>query len=105
VISAPHDPVVLVRSLLGSGRLFVYNPATTLSQIPQIQELTKEEKLQLVEDLWDAIAALPDDLPVSDEEKALLDKRWRTHSESPADSLTLEDFKKRLAAHRWTAHW
>ena len=69
----------------------------TLEEMPQIQELTKEEKLQLVEDLWDAIAAMPDDLPVSDQEKALLDMRFKAYSESPEDALTLEDFKKRLA--------
>jgi putative addiction module component (TIGR02574 family) len=69
----------------------------TLDEIPEIQHLTKEEKLQLVEDLWDAIAAMPDDLPVSDEEKAILDKRFNAHSESPEDALTLEEFKKRLA--------
>jgi len=69
----------------------------TLEEMPEIQKLTKEEKLQLVEDLWDAIAAMPDDLAVSDEEKALLEQRSRAHSESPEDALTLEDFKKRLA--------
>jgi len=69
----------------------------TLEEIPEIQKLTKVEKLQLVEDLWDAIAAMPDDLPLSDEEKVLLDSRFKAHSESPADALTLEDFKKRLA--------
>jgi len=69
----------------------------TLEEIPEIQQLTKVEKLQLVEDLWDAIAAMPDDLPLSDEEKALLDRRFEAHSDSPADALTLEDFKKRLA--------
>jgi len=38
-----------------------------------------------------------DELPVSDEEKALLDKRFKEHSESPDDAPTLEEFKKRLA--------
>jgi putative addiction module component (TIGR02574 family) len=69
----------------------------TLDEMPQIQQLTKEEKLQLVEDLWDAIAAMPDDLAVSDDEKALLDQRLKAQSESPQDALTLEDFKTRLA--------
>ncbi|GEM_PF-6568863 len=50
----------------------------TLGEMPQLQTLTKEEKLRLVEDLRDAIAAMPDDLPVS-------------------DALPLEEFKKRLA--------
>ena len=65
--------------------------------MPQIQGLTKEEKLQLVEDLWDAIASMPDDLPVSDEEKALLEQRMKAHAESPDEALSLEEFKARLA--------
>ncbi len=70
----------------------------TLEEKPQIRQLTKEEKLQLVEDLWDAIAAMPDDLPVSEEEKALLDNRFAAHVESPGDAMTLEEFKKNLSA-------
>ena len=92
-----HGPESASENTLGSERNFAYRFSMTFQEIPQIQQLTKEEKLQLVGDLWDAIAALPDDLPVSDEEKALLDKRWKAHSESPQDALTLEDFKKRLA--------
>jgi putative addiction module component (TIGR02574 family) len=69
----------------------------TLDELAQIKQLTKEEKLQLVEDLWDEIAAMPDDLPVSDEEKALLDSRFEAHSKSPEEALTLEEFRKRLA--------
>jgi hypothetical protein len=39
---------------------------------------------------------MADDFPVSDEGKALLDERFKAHSESPEDALTLEDLKKRL---------
>ena len=38
-----------------------------------------------------------DELPVSDEEKEILEKRFEEHIESPDDALTLEEFKKRLA--------
>jgi putative addiction module component (TIGR02574 family) len=79
----------------GLVRIILLN--MTLDEMPEIQQLTKEEKLQLVEDLWDAIAAMPDDLPVSAEEKALLEKRFKAHCESPEDALTLDDFEKRLA--------
>ncbi len=68
----------------------------SLKEIPQLLQLTKEEKLQLVGDLWDDIAAMPDDLPVSAEEKSLLDNRYQAHIESPDTALTLHDFKKRL---------
>jgi putative addiction module component (TIGR02574 family) len=69
----------------------------TLEEIPQFDKLTKEEKLQLVEDLWDSIAAMPDDLSVSGEEKRLLEERFQAHTRSPETALTLPEFKKRLA--------
>ncbi len=85
------------KNAFGSKRFSVYHFHMILEGMPEIQKLTKEEKLQLVGDLWDAIAAMPDDFPVSDEEKALLDQRFQAHSEAPGDALTLDDFKKRLA--------
>jgi putative addiction module component (TIGR02574 family) len=66
-------------------------------EMSHIQTLTKEEKLELVDYLWDLIASTPDDLPVSDEEKALLDQRLDAHRKSPEDSLSLDEFKTRLA--------
>ncbi|HWB60395.1 MAG TPA: addiction module protein [Chthoniobacteraceae bacterium] len=69
----------------------------TLSDIPQINLLTAEEKLQLVEDLWDSIRAMPDELPVTEAEKKLLDERMEAHLKSPESALTLEEFKRLLA--------
>lgn len=51
----------------------------SLEEFPEIQKLSKEEKLQLVTELWDDIAAMPDDLPISKEEKDLLDARSSPH--------------------------
>ena len=70
----------------------------TLADIPQINDLTAEEKLQLVEDIWDSIGVISDELPVSEEEKKLLDPRLQAHLPSPGSGLTLEEFKKQLAA-------
>ncbi|MGA3172070.1 MAG: addiction module protein [Chthoniobacteraceae bacterium] len=69
----------------------------TLNRIPEIQRLSKQEKLQLVGDLWDEIATMPDDMPVSQEEAQLLDQRWKSYMDSPEKALTLEDFKKRMS--------
>jgi putative addiction module component (TIGR02574 family) len=69
----------------------------TLADLPALQKLSKVEKLQLVEDLWDEIAALPDDLPVSAQEIALLNTRQAAHRAAPDEALSLEDFKRQLA--------
>jgi putative addiction module component (TIGR02574 family) len=70
----------------------------TLADLPALQRLSKAEKLQLVEDLWDEIASLPDDLPISAEEIALLEKRFAAHRAAPGTALSLEEFKRQLAA-------
>ena len=46
-----------------------------VSDIPGIYELSTAEKIQLVEDLWDAIAGDAADFPVTPQQKAELDRR------------------------------
>ena len=74
-----------------------YTPHMSLAEIPQLAKLSTEEKLQLVEDLWDSIAASPQDLPVSEAEQRLLEERWAAHRQNPDTALTLEEFKQQLA--------
>ncbi|MGI8964858.1 MAG: addiction module protein [Limisphaerales bacterium] len=69
-----------------------------MTDFPALKNLSKAEKLQLVEDLWDEIAALPDDWPISPEEIALLDKRLAAHRAAPEEALSMEQFKLELAA-------
>ena len=72
----------------------------TLADLPAVQQLSREEQLELVADLWDHIATQPDDdlRPVSTEESALLDQRLATHQAAPESALSLEEFKRRLVA-------
>ena len=68
----------------------------SLADIPQIQQLSTQEKLQLVAELWDSIAVNPQNVPVSEEEKRLLEERWQEHLRDPKSALSLEEFQKRL---------
>ena len=72
----------------------------TLADLPVIQQLSREEQLELVADLWDHIAAQPGDdlLPVSSEEAALLDQRLAAQETAPDSALSLEEFQRQLAA-------
>ena len=84
------------RFLLLTEDTSCYVGSMSLADIPQIGQLTVEEKLQLVEDLWDSIQPLAEDLPPSDEEKALLNERFEAHQSAPESALTLEEFKRLL---------
>jgi putative addiction module component (TIGR02574 family) len=54
------------------------------------------EKLQLVEDLWDDLAATPDAVPVHQWQKDELDRRKASLSQYPASGLTWEEVMRRV---------
>lgn len=59
-------------------------------------ELTPAEKLQLVEDLWDELAANPSDVPVNDWHKEELDRRRENLAKHPASSMSWDEAKRRI---------
>ena len=67
------------------------NPTST-----SIFDLSPSEKLQLVEDLWDDLAATPEAIPVHDWQKAELARRKANLIKHPASGLTWEEVKRRV---------
>jgi putative addiction module component (TIGR02574 family) len=61
-----------------------------------IFDLSPSEKLQLVEDLWDDLAATPEAVPVPDWQKEELARRKASLMQNPASGLTWEDVKQRV---------
>ncbi|MFC1835321.1 addiction module protein [Thermodesulfobacteriota bacterium] len=61
-----------------------------------IFDLTPPEKLQLVEDLWDDLAATPDVVPVHEWQKQELARRKANLTENPETGLTWEEVKERV---------
>ena len=61
-----------------------------------IFDLSPAEKLQLVEDLWDDLAATPDAVPVQDWQKEELSRRKANLTKNPASGLAWEDIKRRI---------
>jgi putative addiction module component (TIGR02574 family) len=60
-----------------------------------IFDLSPSEKLQLVEDLWDDLAATPEAVPVQDWQKEELAKRKARLMTNPSSGLTWEEIKRR----------
>ena len=48
-----------------------------------ILSLSIAERIQLVEDIWDSVAEAPDSVPLSDGEKAELDRRLDAYHQDP----------------------
>ncbi len=61
-----------------------------------IFDLSPSEKLQLVEDLWDDLAATPEAIPVHEWQKEELARRKANLVKNPASGLTWEEVKRRV---------
>jgi putative addiction module component (TIGR02574 family) len=59
-------------------------------------DLSPAEKLQLVEDLWDDLAATPGEIPVHDWQKEELERRKANLRANPASGLSWEDVKRQV---------
>ncbi len=65
---------------------------------PSVFDLSPAEKLQLVEDLWDDLAATPEAVPVHDWQRAELTRRKKNLLKNPASVAPWEDVKRRVRA-------
>lgn len=66
------------------------------SQVSSVFDLSPSEKLQLVEDLWDDLAATPDAVPVHDWQKQELARRRANLLNKPGSGLTWEEVQRRV---------
>jgi putative addiction module component (TIGR02574 family) len=64
-----------------------------------IFDLSPSEKLQLVEDLWDDLAAVPDSVPVHDWQKQELARRKANLLKNPESGLRWDDVKLKIRSH------
>ena len=71
-----------------------------LADFPDVQDLTVRQKLELVDELWLSMAPELDNLEVSEPEQELLDERWAAFLKDPESAITLDEFQKRMKAHR-----
>ncbi len=62
----------------------------------EISRLTPAEKLQLVEELWDTLAAHPDQLPIPASHAKLLDEDQASYQANPAQGSPWPEVKARI---------
>ena len=66
------------------------------TQLSDILQLTIAERIQLAEDIWDSIAAFPDAVSLTEEQKQELDHRMRAYAENPNEGVSWDELKERL---------
>jgi len=60
------------------------------SDVAELLKLPAEEKLRLLELLWESLSASASALPLSDAHRAAIDESLAEHRQAPDDVLTLE---------------
>lgn len=66
-------------------------------------KLTVAERLELIEELWDSIASDPNaaaEIPISEDECALLDERIREYESNPSAARPWSDVRAELLKRR-----
>lgn len=58
------------------------------ADIAEILKLPAEERLRLLELIWDSLAVNPSAVPLSDAQRAVIDERLAEHARNPDDVLT-----------------
>ena len=67
-----------------------------LESLPEVKRLTAAEKLILVSELWNDLAAHPTEVPVSREQIAELDRRMEEYRRDPSQVTTWEAVQQRI---------
>jgi putative addiction module component (TIGR02574 family) len=64
-------------------------------RIPELKNLSKQQKLELLKELWDDVEN-DIDFELSDDHKKELDRRMKHYRENPDDTIPWEEVKKKL---------
>ena len=64
--------------------------------VAEILKLDVAERLRIVEDIWDSIAADSDKLGISDDLRTELDKRMKAYEADPESGVSWEALRDRL---------
>ena len=62
----------------------------------EILKLSVSERIQLVEEIWDSIAAHPESLPLTEAQKTELDRRLADYRSNPGQGRTWEEVRDSL---------
>jgi putative addiction module component (TIGR02574 family) len=66
--------------------------------VSDITGFSVAERIQFVEDVWDSIALLPDQVELPDETKKELDRRLESYHQNPDNGSPWEEVRQRILA-------
>jgi putative addiction module component (TIGR02574 family) len=66
------------------------------TQLADILQMSVAERIQLAEDIWDSIAAVPEALPLTDTERMELSRRLELHARNPDEGIPWDELKEKV---------
>lgn len=66
------------------------------TQLSEILQLSVAERIQLVEDIWDSIATVPEAVPLTEEQQAEPEHRLEAYQANPSERISWNDLKTKL---------
>lgn len=66
------------------------------TQLSEILQLSVAERIQLVEDIWDSIAVVPENVLLTAEQEAELERRLEAYQANPSEGISWNDLKTKL---------
>ena len=72
----------------------------TTATISDVMSLSIPERIQMVEDIWDSIAELPDEIPLTKEDKAELDRRLDAYHQNPSEGSPWGMVRERIRSRK-----
>ena len=67
-----------------------------IERIPELRTLSAAEKLTLVTELWEDLASRPEDIPITPEQIAEVDRRIEEYRQNPGLGSSWEDVKAKI---------
>jgi putative addiction module component (TIGR02574 family) len=68
--------------------------------VKQALSLSAEDRLELIEELWDSLVATPEAIPVSEAQRKELARRRRAHARNPSAAKSWGEVRAKLARRR-----
>jgi putative addiction module component (TIGR02574 family) len=66
------------------------------TQLADILQMSVAERIQLAEDIWDSIAAMPEALPLTDADKQELNRRLELYAQNPGEGIPWDELKEKV---------
>ncbi len=85
---------------LKNGRLAAILWNMSKFSAADVLDLPVAERLELVQGIWDSIAAVPEALPLTEEDKRLIDERLEACRQNPQAGSPWPEVRARIAARR-----